>query len=858
MPFGDISTMHDSTGPALHHSNVVVFDQAIDVNEDVTDYFNARFSSQQDLVKIKPALQQQIQIKNELQQKLEESKNRTSKVLEQAQMASKVALGDLKKLESSALDLEGQMEESEAFASGKNRRDQRSLIEELSDLQKRAQALEDAKHYILIVTRTQQLISESRTLLESSVEQALVPYSSLVQLSSSVKETLGGHNTKLENYLTSCAAGLLQEFKVHLAKKFQASLDAIGWPTPIPEPSTISNDKLDAFEDSFKDLLLLQEPTYGTLDRSGDQPYPPLLTTELMVAPLILRFRYHFEGKRSTNRLDKPEWYLSHVLELIKEHTSFLQDFVQTVLQNTQFKEYDVRNDFIRLLLQAVERKIRQSVHLMLSSPELLSHAIYETLRFDKTLRENEYYLPPGQKSEWQGVVQIYFGNRDWLKAWLRAEKEFAVARYTQIIEDADAWQPAYEGMGEKDYIIPTKSAEKIMDLLEIITDRYRPLPVLEHRTFLLDIQLDLLKVYLRHILGLVDQYESLTYSFVRVMPGAASADELNTMGIEGLRKLCQWLSSVEYISSTLKDWGEDVLFLELYKEILERTQRISNPLHSENEDSEEEDTGVWKKKLDKDGAIFDDTVQGCERLSKKIQELIIRNITKDVFGSMKPYVSLRSWPQIEFSAQSPMEQNPLQQQQQQQQQRLENDDVSPELYQPITLLTHGFEFLYSTLPAKYFTLLYKQTSLEIQDFIWQKIIMKNSFSELGGQQFARDIRIGLFGAGRKCGIKRPENYHRKLRDAAILLSLHSAKANSPLPLPTPTMPFDHAISSSPGSSVNDPVYAKRTLAQMMAVLFDDDLEKETIKGKLEEIGVMSLEIAEAKAVVRRRVECWR
>lgn len=76
----------------------------------------------------------------------------------------------------------------------------------------------------------------------------------------------------------------------------------------------------------------------------------------------------------------------------------------------------------------------------------------------------------------------------------------------------------------------------------------------------MLDIQLDLLIAYHRHVRGLVDQYESLTYSFVRVMPGATTDEELNTMGVAGLRTLSQWLASTEYISSTLKDWGEDVV----------------------------------------------------------------------------------------------------------------------------------------------------------------------------------------------------------------------------------------------------------------------------------------------------------
>lgn len=56
------------------------------------------------------------------------------------------------------MDLEEQMETSETFASGRSKRDQRSMIEELSNFQNRVQALEDAKKYITIVAQTQKLM----------------------------------------------------------------------------------------------------------------------------------------------------------------------------------------------------------------------------------------------------------------------------------------------------------------------------------------------------------------------------------------------------------------------------------------------------------------------------------------------------------------------------------------------------------------------------------------------------------------------------------------------------------------------------------------------------------------------------
>jgi nitric oxide reductase large subunit len=54
------SKQQDSYQPqAQHSSNVVVFDETINVDEDVTDFFNAHFKSREDLHKIKTILQQQ-------------------------------------------------------------------------------------------------------------------------------------------------------------------------------------------------------------------------------------------------------------------------------------------------------------------------------------------------------------------------------------------------------------------------------------------------------------------------------------------------------------------------------------------------------------------------------------------------------------------------------------------------------------------------------------------------------------------------------------------------------------------------------------------------------------------------------
>lgn len=58
-----------------------------------------------------------------------------------------------------------------------------------------------------------------------------------------------------------------------------------------------------------------------------------LYPLQTLLEPITLRFRYHFDGKRQTNRLDKPEWYLTHVLNLMHEHRPFVSEILQGLLQ---------------------------------------------------------------------------------------------------------------------------------------------------------------------------------------------------------------------------------------------------------------------------------------------------------------------------------------------------------------------------------------------------------------------------------------------------------------------------------------------------------------------------------------------
>jgi hypothetical protein len=82
---------------------------------------------------------------------------------------------------------------------------------------------------------------------------------------------------------------------------------------------------------------------------------------QALVHSVSLRFKYHFEGNRQTNKLDKvifhvsriaslimilairfqPEWYFTHVLNVSHDQRPFMETVIQPLLGSTSFKHID-------------------------------------------------------------------------------------------------------------------------------------------------------------------------------------------------------------------------------------------------------------------------------------------------------------------------------------------------------------------------------------------------------------------------------------------------------------------------------------------------------------------------------------
>lgn len=167
---------------------------------------------------------------------------------------------------------------------------------------------------------------------------------------------------------------------------------------------------------------------YKNLERfSNNSQAQCALAISALAHPLVLRFRYHFDGKRQTNRLDKPEWYFAHVLNALHDHEPFIREEVQSLLNHGGFDHIDAMTDFITSLIKPLNRKIRASMPQLLEMPSILAHTLYQALQFDQSLRDVYSYRPRmerGKTDEWKGTADIILGNKAWFNGWKESERK--------------------------------------------------------------------------------------------------------------------------------------------------------------------------------------------------------------------------------------------------------------------------------------------------------------------------------------------------------------------------------------------------------------------------------------------------
>jgi hypothetical protein len=203
---------------------------------------------------------------------------------------------------------------------------------------------------------------------------------------------------------------------------------------------------------------------------------------------------------------------------------------------------------------------------------------------------------------------------------------------------------------------------------------------------------------------------------------------------------------------------------------------------------------------------LFSTYASHFDTLASKAEEIAVKHVQMEVLRELKPYFAKRWDVQTEEDAASSLA-------------------LSPELTGPLTLYSTLLAALKEALPVPQLQSCYRKIASTFSEHLYGRIATAKVFSQIGGQQFLDDVRLGWEEAPRANGVRRPEVALAKLKSAAVLLAL-------------PT-----------GEDAGGP------FGKMIRAAWDSD-DKYTPLA--EELGVANLTRKEAQAVLKKRPECWR
>ncbi|KAI0374499.1 hypothetical protein BV20DRAFT_961682 [Pilatotrama ljubarskyi] len=607
-----------------------------------------------------------------------------------------------------------------------------TLLEDLEALHRSLKELESVKGYVQVVERALKLSEAAVEQVRSASSVVVSEYESLQAFVSSVAaacEKVGAVASQPDLHIVGFLEGIVEQtwrdIKGVLSTRLQEAAEKLKWPLKVDYAAATPEDR-KAFEKAFVDLLELQ--TIGEKIRVPSKlKKEGLYAIQALVQPIALRFKYHFEGTRQTNRLDKPEWYFTHVVNEAHEHRPFMESIVQSLLAPTEYRTINAWREFTLQLLPMLERKLRRTIPALLAHPPILAHTIYQALAFETALKDEGFDLPgttaapvDDTEARWEGISDVILGRKEWFEAWVEGERKFAMDQYLDIISAPDAWLIADEEEDvESDMRIaerelrPTNSARRVKALVEQVTDRYSPLPQYAQRTrFLIVVQLPLLESYHARISASLDAFETLSSTLMRAVPGALGAGAGDgrggdsrrlTAGVEGVQRLCKALVSAKYVAGAMETWGEDLFFLELWAEInhraslrtkAESVSSLPNPRENEDEPPE--------------GTIFEELVRHYHALVGRAEEMIVQCVTAEVETGLKPHLQGASTHATPASGGDPA------------------DDIAlaQSLLGPLALFSSHLTFLRGTLPRATSTSLYRRIASRLATHLLQRQVL--------------------------------------------------------------------------------------------------------------------------------------
>ncbi|KAI3963419.1 hypothetical protein MKW98_022841 [Papaver atlanticum] len=365
-------------------------------------------------------------------------------------------------------------------------------------------------------------------------------------------------------------------------------LASLGWPPTLSNSKSVNTGKSSVvlnplftmhgdlknqYCENFLALCGLQELQSRRKSRQLEGHYHevamrhPLWAIEELVNPISLASEHHFK-----KWVEKPEFIFALVYKITRDFVDSMDELLQPLVDEARLVGYSCREEWISAMVTSllmylakdvfpvyIDQLDEESVNGVPSQARFsIMHLVDLMISFDKrvqslvadsgvlnSIRDDESFRRIS-------TMSIFCDRPDWLELWAEIELGDTMRKVRLEMGDERNWKSKVQGAllvsGSESYKSPAIAAATLCHLSAMI-DRCRPLPSISLRARFIRLACaPLLREFLDCLLQKCQEAEGLT----------ALADD------DGLIKVTNSVNAARYCESVMKDWCDDLFFLEM------------------------------------------------------------------------------------------------------------------------------------------------------------------------------------------------------------------------------------------------------------------------------------------------------
>lgn len=325
--------------------------------------------------------------------------------------------------------------------------------------------------------------------------------------------------------------------------------------------------------------------------------------------------------------------------------------------------------EFIRGLVQLAIEKLIDDIDSICQDEALFGHLIDEILSFEQELKSTL-----GYPSSFPSAVSVLIQPK-YLVKWMAIEEKFTTDKMDAMLKSEDPWK-FLDPANLDDMKIP-RCADQFIRLLDAIRERYCSLPQPGQQLQFLDLQLELIDNFRRRLVQLHNSPG----------PDCVSSTKI--------------LNAINYITSVLREWGENVHYLHLH-------------------------AARYGPYADEISSVFDKTIEEMDHWQRALVKDLASRVVDDFKAKSRPYRH-DNWPSM----------NQLD--------TKETFMLSASASEMFQILVNHLHSLETELSANVFSIVIRLIALQLDEWFIDGMVMNTKFSTGGALQFQFDMTRNLF-----------------------------------------------------------------------------------------------------------------